>query len=234
MAIPTKRFCPKYEFKAQIIYANKGKISADVYGINVPATILRSNIPAPKIVNTATMNSKASHQQKVGMLTAVGGLVVPHLKLRFPDIKKQWKSVGPAGPRSMWYFQGGDVYFDLTLEVYILETFRPNAADPISKKLFGVVMEHELLHVHDEIDVVKNWLPKTAYQDKKVKSLLSDGRPLGKKDYEHWIVKGHLENWLKGTWVPERNRRASVRDSKHGYAPFRQRIDNLRIKQTNG
>ena len=124
MALLTRNFCPKYAFTHTVTYANKRTIAASAYGIKVPAGF-KGALPAPDIINTLAMQSKTKHGANKGALTILSGLVVSSVKLRFPDPDKQWKNVNAGSKDSRWQFQGGNVCFELNLEVYVLDTYRP-------------------------------------------------------------------------------------------------------------
>jgi hypothetical protein len=176
------------------------------------------------------------HAQRNGQgggLGVVHGLTTADFSVRFSNILQQWKQVR-TGSVPFWQFQGGDVYFDVTITVYVLEGDRPRLNDPISDRIFAIIVEHELLHVLDEIDIVSKWMPSRAYQDDKVKKYLTNAEPVDDSMFRNWFQGPGLGNWLKdGLWALEHNQRAGVRDAPAQYGILQRQIDKLRIQATN-
>jgi hypothetical protein len=130
----------------------------------------------------------------------------------FPNPAQQWRQVRTSSAVSPWQFQGGDVLFEATITVYVLEGDRPQPNDDLSRRLFAIIMEHELLHVLDEIDSVSRWMAPEAYKDDKVLRYLSNAQPVDNAMFQSWFRAAF--SWLKdGLWTPERNRHGSVRDA---------------------
>lgn len=95
-------------------------------------------------------------------------------------------------------------------------------------------MEHELLHVLDEVDIVSRWMPPEAYKDDMVLKYLTNAEAVDNAMYQSWFRGAGFTNWLKdGLWSPEHNRRKDIRDSAQQYAKLQSRIEDLRVAITN-
>jgi hypothetical protein len=95
-------------------------------------------------------------------------------------------------------------------------------------------MGHELLHVADEIDIVKNWLPPRLHADAFVQRHLSNAQPLDDGMYQRWFVRDEFQTWIHNSvWVPEHNRRGNLRDAAAQYRALNEAINDLRIAQIN-
>lgn len=224
--------CPVYQFTPRITFGN-GVTPAATYGLKVPPGLPSTSVPAPDFVDPAKMVSLRS--QAVGGhgtgLGVVHGLTVTEFAVTFPKAT-QWRQVGTKFPS--WQFQGGDVFFEAKIRVYVLEGDRPQADDDLTRQLFAIIMEHELLHVLDEIDIVTRWMPPEAYKDDKVLKYLSNAAPVDDGMYKSWFKGDGFSNWLKdGLWVPEHNRRGTIRDASSQYAALQRQIDDIRIQLTN-
>ena len=185
-------------------------------------------VPTPKFVSDSEMlHLKNSSQIKTGKATRTGGLVKTEFALEFDELSRQWKSE-KSGARNMMRFQGGVVHLQITIGVYLLHRFKPKKGNPDSEDLFSVIMEHELIHVADDIDIVSNWLPPRVRQDRQVIANLDYLNPIVERSYNHWIKKRKLEQWiLKGPWAQERNRRQQLRDSKEEYGKVQDELASI-------
>lgn len=234
--LPTLSGCPVYQFKPRISFGNDLLLPAVLYGIRVPSGLSSTSVPAPNFVHPATMVSLLQspgrgHGRGLGV---THGLTTTEFAVTFPHPARQWREVHTSAAVPSWQFQGGDVFFDTTITVYVLEGDRPQPNDDLSRQLFAVIMEHELLHVLDEIDIVTRWMAPQAYRDDKVLRYLSNAQPVDNAMFQSWFRGSGFSNWLKdGLWAPEHNRRGAVRDAAHQYAAVQQQIDNIRIEMTN-
>ncbi len=207
---------PTVNFKPRVIYQNPKKLDRSKYPkFKVPKGV---EVRMPTLVDASKMQ-KLSPLKTVG---AVAGLTTATFSMHFADIKKQWKQVRTQAPKPMWVFQGGDLYLDVKITVYVAQGFETQ------KKAFATIMEHELLHVEDEISVVKSYLPKEMLNDTYVKSHLIQGSSVADKTFDHWYTSGHLEDWIRmGLWAPQHNALAAKRDSGKHWEDFRKKIDKL-------
>jgi len=236
MTRPSQR-CPVFEFKPRISYRDDLLLPASSYGIRVPAGLSAGSVPAPTYVSPEQMlalrKSQPQHQAGGG-IAITHGLTTADFALCFSNFQAQWRQVSANAAVPFWQFQGGDVYFEVTIGVSVLEGNRPDPNDAESRQIFAILMEHELLHVLDEIDIVSQWMPSRGYQDQMVRRYLGDAQTVDDSMFRHWFRGTRFQDWLRdGLWTPEHNRRKDIRDSAAAYAPFRQRIEALRIQQVN-
>lgn len=228
--------CPVYQFKPRISFGNDLLLPAVLYGIRVPLGLASTSVPAPNFVDPTTMVSLLQspgrgHGRGLGV---THGLTTAEFAVTFPNPAQQWRQIRTSSAVSPWQFQGGDVLFEATITVYVLEGDRPQSNDDLSRRLFAIIMEHELLHVLDEIDIVTRWMAPEAYKDDKVLRYLSNAQPVDNAMFQSWFRGSGFSNWLKdGLWAPEHNRRGSVRDAAHQYAALQRQIDEIRIQMTN-
>ena len=236
MVLPSTRGCPIYEFKPRVSFGNDLLLPAGYYGIRVPAGLSQSSVPAPNFVNPATMVSllqSPGHGHGRG-LGVTHGLTTTEFAVCFSNFARQWRQVNTSASVPSWQFQGGDVFFEVTITVYVLEGDSPQPNDDLSRQLFAIIMEHELLHVLDEIDIVNRWMAPQTYQDNMVLRYLSNAGPVDNAMFQSWFRGRGFSNWLKdGLWTPEHNRRGGVRDAPNQYATLQRKIDDIRIQMTN-
>lgn len=231
MVSPVPRRCPVYEFKPQVSYRNESRLPPALFGIRVPASLAIGGVPCPIYITPQQMLEKlrARPQHSAGRsIGAVHGLTETEFSLRFADFERQWRPVARGSCRA-WQFQGGPIFFELNVGLYMLEADRPQAGDRYGRRIFAMIMEHELAHVADEIDIVSHWLPRRAYQVELVQRHLSQARPVDERSFRHWFLEGRFESWLRdGLWLPEHHRRQAERDSPSQYAALQHQIEQLR------
>lgn len=227
--------CPVWAFKPNISFENESGLPAD--DIKVPPGLSSSGVPGPTYVTPTRMvellrqgsSSAAGHN-----LGIVHGLTTAELSVRFADFSRQWVQVSTGVPGRFWQFRGGDIYLDLSISVYVLEGDRPASNDPISSQIFKIIMQHELLHVADEVDLVTQWMPSEAYRDHMVEKYLSNAQTVDDSMLQSWFRGDRFEDWLRtGIWSAEHNRRAGIRDTPKEYAALQDQINALRRKQIN-
>jgi hypothetical protein len=226
-----RAFCPRYELKPNITFANSERLAATKYNIKIPSGLAGQKLSAPEFVTYEKLKSLVKSKDTPKTLGLTYGLVTAEFDISFPAKTTQWKAVDGGKYRQ---FQGGTVNLDLKFGVYLWDYLKPKKQDEIGDKIFAIVMEHELLHVLDAVDVVSRWLPQKAYSDIQIKRLLSKGRPLPEKDYKHWIEKGNLTDWIENGYVnPEYNRRTAKRDSPAQYKAYSAKINALTAERIN-
>jgi len=228
--------CPVYNFKPRITLGNDLLLPASLYGIRIPPGLSPSGIPAPNFVTPAVMVSMLkdpqSHHQTG--LHVVHGLTTSEFGASFANIAQQWRQVPKGSSAPFWQFYGGDVYLDLTITVSVLEGDRPQPNDDLSRRIFAIIMEHELLHVLDEIEIVRTWMPTKLPADNMVLKYLTNAEPVDNAMFQSWFKGSGFSDWLKGGfWAPEHVRRGSLRDSPAQRAALEDQINDLRIKMVN-
>ena len=82
----------------------------------------------------------------------IAGLTVGDFDLAFQDFASQWQPVTQGGIRT-WAFQGGALLLKSLVKIYVDDRFRDRT------DLLDLIMEHEFLHVADEIEVLRTDVP---------------------------------------------------------------------------
>lgn len=125
------------------------------------------------------------------------------LAVRFENLAQQWQCRDGS-----WTFCGGRIRLELTLAVYA-----DNRAAH-KPRCWAMILEHELLHAHDEIDIAKNFLPRTLSVSPIVRGFL--GQPIRDAEFNETIRgsgsgEGSLfERRIQSiVWIPESSRRAA-------------------------
>jgi hypothetical protein len=233
MALQLLSGCPVYEFKPRVSFGNDQPMPPEM-GVRIPPGLPAASVRMPKFVDPTTMMSLLNTEPggHGPGLAVVHGLTVTEFAVTFPN-PQQWRQVR-TGAFPSWQFQGGDVFLDAKITVYVLEGDRPQANDDLTRKIFSIIMEHELLHVLDEIEIVSRWMAPEAYKDDKVLKYLSNAEPVDDSMFKYWFQGSHFTDWLSNElWAPEHNRRKHIRDDAHALATYRNEIQDLRIKMTN-
>jgi hypothetical protein len=232
-----RMICPRYAFKPRIRHRQDLLLPAGLFGVTSPPGLASTDIRTPHYINPAAMIQRLRRpdtSNHSGGLGVVHGLTQATLSVQFPDLARQWQPVSGPGGRRQWQFQGGDIFLNLDLEVLVLEGDRPQSNDRESVQIFALIMGHELLHVADEIDIVKNWLPPRLHADAFVQRHLSNAQPLDDGMYQRWFVRDEFQTWIHNSvWVPEHNRRGNLRDAAAQYRALNEAINDLRIAQIN-
>jgi hypothetical protein len=193
-----------------IDYDNDVQIAlSDYQGIKVPKGVSPRE---PELVSFAKMSQLAPDK-----FPAPAGLTVPtDMSVKLDGT---WKQIG-SNP-AQWQFQNGTLQLSVTIAVYVIEPYRP------VKKLFELIMTHEFLHVLDEIEVATDYLPTELPKDEYVKKYLIDQGTVADATYRNWFQGDRFRNYVKDTWVMERNRRGQGRDSGPLYERYKLDIAKL-------
>lgn len=100
------------------------------------------------------------------------------LTIDFADFANQWRC--DAG---FWTFRGGDIALTLSLGVHADERTQPAG----KRRCLAMILEHEWIHVQDEIDIVTNWLPGEALADAFVRANVSAQARIPANDFDDRI-----------------------------------------------
>lgn len=239
-------------FVPNIIWsANELLLPAELFGVQVPPGLDEFYVRAPNFVDVPGMNrvsgSGTARAGAGGQLAIVNGLVTNNLQVRFVNMAKQWRCTPLGGPSSrqgpgQFQFQGGAIYLDLSLGIYILNPNKPKE-DQISVDIFATIYSHELLHVLDETDVVKNWLPLQLVTEPTILRFLvqaqtyvygTQSQPIAQVEREfHTYIQNSIQTAVHNVWAVEVNRRQALRDSPSEYKIVQERVDTLRARQIN-
>ena len=208
---------PDVEFRPNVTWRNDLLWPAALYGARVPHGLPETWVRAPLYVTAAEMQRLSPSST----IRVVAGLTTAEFSVRFADVQQQWRTV-PGGGGQRWQFQGGVVYWDLGMALYVVEGFRD------FERILVTIMEHELLHVLDERGIVTDYMTAQARQDQYVRRYLLEGAPVDDAMFRNWFQGTGFQDWIKnGIWVPEHNRRATQRDSGPEWERYRERIDSL-------
>lgn len=233
---PVSARAPALQVKSRVIHANDVVVPMTRYPIKVPKGLAADDLRMPKFVKREEMMKLRSglDGNNPGQLASVRGLVTAAFSVTFPDIERQWQRVNAAGNRIAWSFRGGEIVLTSTISVHVLEEERPVAKDRLSQKKFALIWEHELLHVLDDIQIIRDWLPGELPKDDWVKKFLIDAQEMPDTTFDHYIRNDKLTIWLRdGPWASERNARRERRDSPANYAALSNEINTIRSQMTN-
>jgi hypothetical protein len=218
-------------------------------GVQVPQGVANSDVRAPNFVDVAGMSRLLQSQMARGaageQMKKVDGLVTKEFQARFDNTAKQWRCTPLAGPTSRqgpgkFQFQGGNVFLNHSLGIYLLNTHQPIPKDQISLDIFSVVYSHELLHVLDETDILKNWLNQKLRAEPTISRYLvqaqpfvygNQSQPIDQVEREfHAQIQNTIETPAFNVWATESNRRKDLRDSPSEYKIVQDRVNELRSK----
>jgi hypothetical protein len=143
----------------------------------------------------------------------IAGLTVGEFGLEFQDFASQWRCVSERGIKT-WIFQGGTVVLKSLVKIYVDDRFRARS------DLLDVIMEHEFLHVADEIEVLRTDVPARLRQDSIVSQYLIQKRPVDNIMFESWFKTSKFKEYVEPVWAEEHNRRGRRRDSGMEYARY--------------
>jgi hypothetical protein len=118
--------------------------------------------------------------------------------------------------------------------LYILDLREPGD-DEKSLKIFAILYEHELLHVLDETDIVKNWLPRMAIVDVDVIKYFVRTEPFtyglqsqSIADARKEFLDKYIGQSILNLWATEANRRTGIRDAPGEYKKVNDQIEKIR------
>jgi len=143
----------------------------------------------------------------------VAGLTVADFSLEFPDFATQWLGVSSGGIRT-WRFQGGPLLLKSLVKIYVDDRARGRS------EILDVIMEHEFLHVADEIEVLRDDVPAQLRADSIVRRYLIDKTPVDDAMFQNWFKTSKFQEYVQPIWAEEHNRRGRRRDSGMEYARY--------------
>jgi len=192
-------------FQAQVTYGKK--TSVDIY---FAASHCVSSSVAEQFVYFV---SKPQLQALAHTAGGVAGLTVADFSLEFPDFVTQWSSAGSSGTKA-WRFQGGPLLLKSLVKIYVDDRARGRS------EVLDVIMEHEFLHVADEIEVLRNDVPAKLREDSIVRQYLIDKKPVDDTMFQNWFKTSKFQEYVQPVWAEEHNRRGKKRDSGMEYARY--------------
>jgi len=143
----------------------------------------------------------------------VAGLTIADFSLEFPDFARQWLCVSSGGITT-WRFQGGPLLLKSFVKIYVDDRAQGR------NDIVDVIMEHELLHVADEIEVLRVDVPARLRQDSIVQQYLIDKKPVDNAMFQNWFKTAKFQEYAEAVWAEEHNRRGRRRDSGMEYARY--------------
>ena len=155
-------------------------------------------------------------QQLQGMAQTAGGiagLTVGEFSLAFEDFASQWRCV-PQGAIKTWVFQGGALILKSLVKIYVDDRFRDRT------DLLDLIMEHEFMHVADEIEVLRTDVPARLRDDSIIRQYLIQKMPVDNGMFENWFKTSRFQDYVEPVWAEEHNRRGRRRDSGMEYARY--------------
>ena len=169
-------------FSARVVYQSDHAVPADVRKrIGVPAGVeARQPFYASLagIVQVRQARQRRFAYQDTGLGGIAAGFTDTDLAVAFADFDKSWQRDG-----EIWKFLGGELVLTLSIGVHIDERTKQR------RRCMELILEHELLHVRDEIDIVTNWLPAAALEDAVVRASLTAAAR---------VPAGHFDQWVRG------------------------------------
>jgi len=206
---------PPVQFQPNVRYRNEVLLPLSSYPhIRVPPGV---SARTPFFVSAAEMQRLAPAKT----IKVIAGLTTAEFSLRFAN-SAQWRQVRLGGALTRWQFQGGGVILDVLISVYVAQGFESYA------QALAVILEHEFLHVQDDIDIVSRFMPTAALRDQYVQQYLCQGKEVDDSMYRQWFAGSGFQNWVRDSvWVPEHNKRGDIRDSGAEWETFRRRMDEF-------
>jgi hypothetical protein len=141
----------------------------------------------------------------------VHGLTVTTFSVEFENAKSQWRQT--AGSKA-WEFLGGKVFLIAEMDIYVLDWYK-DRADLVKK-----IMDHELLHVKDEIEIVTKFMPSRMPKQDLYKKYLIDRTPVDDAMYRNFFLTDKLGDYVFDVWANEHNSKGSFRDSGKAYQEY--------------
>jgi hypothetical protein len=233
-------FTPKIEWPD-----NARRLDAKDYKIQVPTGLSDVHIREPNFVDVTAMAAK-SKEHAVGKgsgLAIVNGLVTRDLGVTFANPEVQWKELsGSKNGPGKFEFQGGEIFLNLSLAIYVIQHMQPDPKDKYSKQIFAEIYGHELLHVHDEVKLVEDFVPTDVKSDSEISNLLTKPYNFGSSQQSMVVAAAEFREYVRKRieglvwndhWALKTNENARRRDAPEEYAKVQDRVNTLRAKQAN-
>jgi hypothetical protein len=232
-------FTPKVQWPE-----NPVRLQAKDFGVKVPTGLSDVHLREPNFVDVTTMSAKSKERAvgKGSALSIVNGLVTRELDVTFANPEQQWKELSGSktGP-GRFQFQGGEIFLELRLAIYVIQHVKPDPKDEFSKQIFAEIYGHELLHVYDEVTILGS-LPDDLTGDAEISKLLTQpftygtnrqGMAVAAAEFREYVRKRIAGLVVNDHWAAKTNDRAGRRDRPEEYKKVQDRIDTLRAKQIN-
>lgn len=177
--------------------------------------------PAPSFVSLAALvQVRQQRQQLYGYTPApstsldlAAGFTDARLTVRFVDFAAQWR---PDGDYQVYL--GGSIRVAIRLRIYADERTRPAARHAC----LALLMNHELLHLRDDIEIATGWLAAALERDAFVRGALTVGNRVRADRFASDIegsgdgAGSYLERRIiQNVFLPEEFRRAAALHASH-------------------
>ncbi len=202
----------KAKFVGRLKFASAAKVDVGKYKIALPAGLAAADAPQPEFVTRAALDKLLAKPNP-----SVKGVAKAKFELGFANFNQQWKQLPSQNGPPQWQFTGGEVYFDATVSVHILDEYKPRDKDVSSVNRFRIIIQHELEHVLDDADLVRTFMPQEAVKENMIQRYFLQNQPMDNSMFEYFIRGPKLRDYLEPTWMQERNKRAGKRDSVDEY-----------------
>ncbi len=196
-------------FIGNVTFGNQLMFPRELYpAISVPPGVTPYDAIAKTMAEMVTISTDRNRRYDYRSAVSAGigipaGFTLSDLSVRFLHFGQQWRRTGDN-----WTYCGGTINLNLTLTVYA-DSRTVNKA-----RCWALILEHELLHVADEIEIVKNHLPRTLSQSPMIRGFLQ--QPIANSDFQRDIRgtgsgEGSVfeQRIQRSIWVPESSARAA-------------------------
>ena len=123
-------------------------------------------------------------------------------------------------------FQGGDVYLDLEIAVYVDQAI---STARLRDRMLRMIMPHELLHVRDAIEIVTQVMPTRLAAHPVVRDSLVNPQPLDEGSFQSMIRGDGLLRMIRDDiFYSEWNSRVRRLDSGASYGTYASDLSLLR------
>ncbi|QDU30892.1 hypothetical protein ETAA8_60410 [Anatilimnocola aggregata] len=202
----------KAKFVGRLKFANSAKVDVGKYKIELPPGLAAADAPQPSFVTRKELDQQLGKPRP-----SVKGVAKAKFSLAYANFNQQWRQIPTKNGPPQWQFMGGEVYFDSTVSVYILDEYKPNDKDKSSVNRFRIIIQHELEHVLDDADLVRTFMPQAVLKESMVQRYFVQNQPMDNSMFEYFIRGPKLQEYFEPTWMLERNKRADKRDSPEEY-----------------
>jgi hypothetical protein len=217
MSIPT-RFVPR------VRYLNQGAPPANSAPNVIPQRLQPIFISDTEMQRRTPVAMSRMIQQ--GMMGTTFGLTVPSFSLNYLNFNQQWQSsIRPGTRMQQWVFQGGDVYLDLEIGVYVDQSV---SRARLRDRMLRMIMPHELLHVRDAIEIITQIMPTRLLAHPVVRDNLVNPQPMDEGSFQSMIRGDGLANVVRDQiFTPEWNSQVLRLDSGASYGTYAVDLNSL-------
>ncbi len=202
----------KAKFVGRLKFATPAKVDVGKYKIELPPGLAAADAPAPEFVDRKGLDALLGKPRP-----SVKGVAKAKFSISYANLNQQWRQIPSRSGPPQWQFMGGEVYFDSTVSIHILDEYKPRDNDKASITRFRLIVQHELEHVLDDADLVRTFMPQEVLKESMVQRYFLQNQPMDNSMFEYFIRGPKLREYFEPTWMLERNKRAEKRDSPEEY-----------------